>query len=172
MERLFRPISQLLALGCFVSGVSTAMSAHRWGAAMPGFLIGFLLLEGTFKAALQKDRLLALRWAGAAGMVISFSACICGPLLVIERLYLSDGDSYWEVLASPLGQVDDQILMRLRARECANEPIEIYRKSEGQWVFRCGTLWEPGNTFVGSKFLHSARCAPPGRGPGCVMPDV
>lgn len=92
-----------------------------------------------------------LRWLSRAILGGVAALLFVGVLATIERVYLVNGKAYPRWLADgEVGWVDDAILTKLRATECNNEPIEIFKKDGGLVVLRCGFAWfaSPTKTFI------------------------
>lgn len=112
-------------------------------------MAGFLALPSLGRDLLASGGRIA-RPLGRAALALFFLGVLFGVMAVSERLYLINGSSYPNWLATELSgswnTVQNQDVVR---KSCHGRGgVEVLNKADGRAVLRCGFSWAPGNTFV------------------------
>ncbi|MBK3865187.1 hypothetical protein G3A40_36135 [Paraburkholderia aspalathi] len=148
MKGMKGPVFQI-GIGIWFSLAATAgIEGRSWGAFFGPFVIGIFFLALGLAGDARRSERRPMRNAGTI-VTIACAVIFVGAILNAgERLYLVNGGSYPRLLAHDLGAADYKTLDRLHGSQCKGESMEIYGKSNSQWVIRCGFSWVDGHTFI------------------------
>ena len=138
-----------LALGLILStavglGITARSPESAWSLLIVG---GFFMAPSFFGRGLAARNQNVRRLSGLAAfgwaVVLAF-----GLLLIVERLYYTNAETYPRWLATGKFQAGDS-LESLRYGECKERgPIEISEKRDGVYLLRCGNLWHDSKTYI------------------------
>jgi hypothetical protein len=134
----------------FVLAIIFGLLLKSWGIAFAFLLFAAFFTAGNWACSSLNVSNVVLRWIARVVASCFFLVIIGGVLLMIERLYLVNGQSYPAWLAKrDLGTIDRAQLLQLYGTDCPGMGAEINMKSDNLAVIRCGGMtWLDGHTYI------------------------
>lgn len=142
------PLTQIV-IGMFFSiGVMAAIDSRSWSASFGPVCVGLFFMALALSMNAMDSKRATLKTTGIAVSIACMLVFVGAILSVGERVYLVNGKTYPRFLATDIGAANHDTLDRLRHAQCRGSLMEIYGKTNDEWVIRCGLSWIGGHTFV------------------------